>query len=65
MVRFDLPEDYYDTYAARILALKQADVDAAARKIVHPNQRVWVVVGDRAKIEAGIRELGSGRGAPD
>jgi len=60
MVRFDLPEDYYDTYAARILALKQADVDAAARKIVHPDQRVWVVVGDRAKIEASVRELGLG-----
>ncbi len=60
MVRFNLPEDYYDTYAARVLALKQADVDAAARKIVHPNERVWVVVGDRAKIEPEIRELGLG-----
>ncbi len=60
MVRFDLPADYYDTYAARILALKRADVDAAARTTVHPHQRVWVVVGDRAKIEAGIRELGWG-----
>jgi zinc protease len=60
MVRFDLPEDYYDTYAARVLALQPADVDAAARKVVHPEQRVWVIVGDRAKIESGIRELGLG-----
>jgi zinc protease len=60
MVRFDLPADYYDTYAAKILGLKQADVDDAAHKVVHPNQRVWVVVGDRSKIEAGIRSLGLG-----
>ena len=60
MVRFQLPADYYDTYAARVLALNPADVHVAARKVVHPNQRVWVVVGDRAKIEPGIRELGLG-----
>jgi zinc protease len=60
MVRLDLPADYYDTYAARFLGLKQAEVDAAARNVVHPTQRVWVVVGDRAKIEADIRSLGLG-----
>ena len=60
MVRFQLPEDYYDTYAAKVLGLNRADVDSAAKQIVHPNQRVWVVVGDRAKIEPGIRELGLG-----
>jgi predicted Zn-dependent peptidase len=49
------------TTPARILGLKQGDVDAAARNVVHPNQRVWVVVGDRARIEAGIRELGLGK----
>jgi zinc protease len=25
--------------------------------VVHPDQLVWVIVGDRSKIEAGIREL--------
>jgi zinc protease len=24
---------------------------------LHPDQLVWVVVGDRSKIEAGLREL--------
>jgi hypothetical protein len=32
----------------------------AATEVVHPNNLVWVVVGDRAKIEAGVRELGLG-----
>jgi zinc protease len=28
--------------------------------VVHPDHLTWIVVGDRAKIEAGIRELGLG-----
>ena len=60
MIRFDLPADYYDTYAARVLALRQSDVHAAAQSVVHPDKRVWVIVGDRAKIEPAIRKLDLG-----
>jgi zinc protease len=28
--------------------------------VVHPDNLIWIVVGDRAKIEAGIRELNLG-----
>ena len=34
--------------------------EKAAQQVVHPDQLVWVVVGDRSKIESGIRELGWG-----
>jgi zinc protease len=27
---------------------------------VHPDKLIWVVVGDRAKVESGIRELNLG-----
>jgi zinc protease len=37
-----------------------ASVGAAAKAVIHPDQLVWVVVGDRSKIEAGIRELNLG-----
>lgn len=60
LVRFNLPDDYYQTYAAKVKALRTADVTDAAHTAVHPNSMVWVVVGDRAKIEAPIRELGLG-----
>jgi zinc protease len=30
---------------------------ASARDVVRPDKLVWVVVGDRAKIEPGLREL--------
>ena len=60
LVRFNLPDDYYQTYAAKVKALRTGDVADAAHTAVHPNNMVWVVVGDRAKIEAPIRELGLG-----
>jgi len=54
------PDDYYDTMSGKIRALKTSDLDAAAKQVVHPDNLIWIVVGDRAKIEAGIRELNLG-----
>lgn len=60
LVQFGLPDDYYETMAGKIRALKTADVAAAAKMIVHPDNLIWVVVGDRSKIEAGVKELNLG-----
>lgn len=60
LVQFGLPDDYYQTYAKKILALGIPEVTDAAKTAVNPDNVVWVVVGDRAKIEASIRELGLG-----
>jgi zinc protease len=60
IVRFGLPEDYYETYAGKVRALKSSDVEEGAKDILKPDHLIWVVVGDRAKIEAGIKELGLG-----
>jgi zinc protease len=60
MVRFGLPDDYYQTYAGKIGALTQADLARAAKTVIHPDKMTWVVVGDRAKIEASLRDLGWG-----
>ena len=60
IVTFGLPDDYFNTYPAKIRSLTVSDADKAAREVVHPDQLVWVVVGDRSKVEAGIRELGWG-----
>jgi zinc protease len=60
LVEYGLPEDYYQTYAGKVRALTLADIETSARQVVHPDRLIWVVVGDRAKIEAGIRELGLG-----
>jgi zinc protease len=60
LVQFGLPDDYYETFAGKVRALKTNDMGDAAKTVVHPDNLIWVVVGDRAKIEAGIRELGYG-----
>jgi zinc protease len=60
IVEFGLPDDYYISYPEKVHALSVNDLSKAAQKVVHPDQLVWVVVGDRVKIEAGLRELGWG-----
>ena len=60
MVTFGLDDHYYETYAQRVRALTIPDAAGAAQEAIRPDHLVWVVVGDRAKIEAGIRELNFG-----
>ena len=60
IVRFGLADDYWDTYADEVNALSTDDIARAATKVVFPEDLVWVVVGDRAQIESGIKELGLG-----
>lgn len=60
VVCFGLPDDYHQTLPARLSALTCESLADAARKVVRADRLSWVVVGDRAKIEAGIRELGFG-----
>jgi zinc protease len=60
LVQFGLPDDYYETYAGKVHALKTDDVNAAAKEVVRPDSLIWIVVGDRSKVEAGVRELNLG-----
>ncbi|HEY8258534.1 MAG TPA: pitrilysin family protein [Gemmatimonadales bacterium] len=60
IVAFGLDDRYFDTYAEKIRSQTVATVTAAARSAVQPDHLVWIIVGDRAKIEAPIRELGLG-----
>ncbi|HVN48510.1 MAG TPA: pitrilysin family protein [Bacteroidota bacterium] len=60
MVRFGYSDDYFSTYVKKIKSLSLNDIARAAKEVVYPDHVTWLVVGDRAKIEAGIRELGFG-----
>ncbi len=55
-----LPDSYFNDYVGEVLALTPAAVSAGARKLLNPEQLVWVVVGDVQRIEAGIRALNLG-----
>jgi len=58
IVRYGLADDYWATYAGKVRALTLAEVNAAAKQIIDPAKATWIVVGDRAKIEQGIKEAG-------
>jgi len=60
LVQFGWPDDYYGTMAGKIRALNTGNLNDAAKELIHPDKIIWVVVGDRAKIEAGVREVGLG-----
>ncbi len=58
--RFGRPWTYPATLKGQYEALDLGDISAAAADVVHPESLVWVIVGDRAKIEAGVASLGLG-----
>jgi zinc protease len=58
IVEYGLPDDYYQKYPGLVQKLTIADLSKAAAKTVHPESLTWIIVGDRAKIEPKIKELG-------
>jgi zinc protease len=57
IVSFGLDDRYYDTFADKVRAQTIQSLSQIADSVIHPDQLVWVIVGDRSKIETGIREL--------
>jgi zinc protease len=55
IVVYDLPHDHWDGYANRINSLELEQLKQAAIDTLDPAKIVWVIVGDREKIEAQIR----------
>jgi zinc protease len=60
ILQYGLPEDYYNTFTHKALALTPDSANEIAKKYVLPDHLVWVVVGDMSKVESGIRELNLG-----
>jgi len=60
LLQFQLPDDYYQTYISKVQSLTTETVNRAARLLIDPNRTIWVVVGDRSKIEAEVRSLDFG-----
>ncbi|MCK7597143.1 insulinase family protein [Microbulbifer sp. CAU 1566] len=55
-----LPPEYIAEYPQRVSALSKAQVEAAAKEYLAPDQFTWVVVGDLDKIQKDIEALGIG-----
>ncbi|GJQ21620.1 MAG: hypothetical protein HBSIN02_19750 [Bacteroidia bacterium] len=61
MILYGLPDDYFNTYVKNVLAVKKEDVERVAREYIVPGKMLVVVVGDKAVVERGIRNLNLGR----
>lgn len=60
IITYDLPQDEWQTYASRVNAVDLAAANRAATSHLNPDALLIVIVGDRAKIEEGIKSLNLG-----
>ena len=61
ILSYKLPEDYYDTFVQKAMALTPDSAGAIAQKLVQPKRLTWVVVGDMAKVAPSITALNLGK----
>jgi zinc protease len=57
---YGLPDDYFDSYARRLLEVTPGDVRDAARRRLMPDRAAVVVVGDAQQLRGPLEELGIG-----
>ncbi|HEV7588674.1 MAG TPA: hypothetical protein VGO40_11225, partial [Longimicrobium sp.] len=60
LATYGLPDDYYEHYRERLLAVTAADVLAAARERLWPDRAAVVVAGDAEKIRGELEALDAG-----
>ena len=54
---FGLPLDYYTKLPEQIEGVTSADAQSAAEKYIHPDKLLVIEVGDKSKIESGLKDL--------
>ena len=59
-IEYERGLDYLNNYPTMLQQLTLSDIQNAAMKVDKPKNLTWVIVGDRSKIEAGIKELNLG-----
>ena len=60
MIAYNLPENYFNTYVEKVLAVTKDDVHRVAKAYIEPEKMAIVVVGDKKTIEKGIKSLNLG-----
>ncbi len=55
---YNLPDDYWDTYPARVMAVTPQDVQQVARKYLNPESMQLVAVGGLRKIKPMLEKHG-------
>jgi predicted Zn-dependent peptidase len=57
-VKFNLSDDYYKTYDAKVRKLTRDELQQISKQVVKPELVNWFVVGDKSKILDGLKTLG-------
>ncbi|HEV2912374.1 MAG TPA: pitrilysin family protein [Pyrinomonadaceae bacterium] len=57
-VRRGLPDGAIEKYVTDIRAVTKEQVEQAARQILRPDAMVWLVIGDRSKVEPQLKQAG-------
>jgi zinc protease len=60
IITYGLPDTYWNDFVGEVKAMTPARLTTAAQKLVRPDSLTWVIVGDLAKIEPGVRKLNLG-----
>jgi zinc protease len=58
---YNLPLDYFSLLPAQIYAVTPELAQEAAKKYIQPDKMTVLAVGDRAKIEPGLKKLNLGK----
>ncbi|HET9763473.1 MAG TPA: hypothetical protein VFR50_08150, partial [Casimicrobiaceae bacterium] len=55
---YGFPDDYWDTYPAKVMAVSADEVERVARKYLNPDTAQIVAVGDAHKIKPVLEQYG-------
>ncbi|MFD1094351.1 M16 family metallopeptidase [Salegentibacter chungangensis] len=58
LVKYGLPDDYYQTFDSEVRGLSLEEVQKVSQKMVKPEEVNWFIVGDKAEISDKLEELG-------
>ena len=58
IVKYGLPDDYYQTYDANVRSLTLDQVRKTTKEMIIPNNFNWFMVGDKQKIISGLEKAG-------
>ncbi len=58
MLKYNLPPDYVETQIKILNSMKKKDIDALAKRWIKPEKLNMLLVGDKAKVLAGLQKLG-------
>ena len=57
---YGLPDDYFSTFVAKVLAVGADDVTRVASTHIHPSRVLTVIVGDKVKVGPSLSRLNLG-----